>query len=181
MKLSQILTLCVASIALVACDQNDKPNEATNPQTQSEQASLSSSNATTSLEVASSSTATASQEATASVTTPEKNLNPQQEPKHAATAENPIAIPQNFHYQDTVVGADFKTYTFKAEKGQKLLVKLTTQDNVDAFLYGYDDFSAGEPFVLPETQEYEVRVGMTRNSARKGEKATFEIDITVSN
>ena len=68
---------------------------------------------------------------------------------------------------------------FNAEKGQKVLVNLSTQGNAGAFLYGYDDFMTGEPYTLPETGEYEVRVVLPRNSVRKGEKATFEIDISV--
>lgn len=76
-------------------------------------------------------------------------------------------------------GNDFKSYKFNAEKEQKVLVNLTVRGNASAFLYGYDDFRVGQPYTLPETGEYDVRVVMPHNSVRKGEKATFEIDISV--
>lgn len=190
MKLNHLLAALLAALALTACDQSEQKasteSASSAPQTAEQAAPAKeqapqTNNASSSTNQAEASSAQASA-AEPAKQTPAESASPvagEKDAKQSATAQNPTAVPQNFHYQDVVEGNDFKSYKFNAEKGQKVLVNLSTQGNAGAFLYGYDDFMTGEPYTLPETGEYEVRVVLPRNSVRKGEKATFEIDISV--
>lgn len=187
MKLNHLLAALLAALALTACDQSEQKagteSASSAPQT-AEQAAPAKEQApqTNNASSATTQTEASSSQASAAKQTPAESASPvagEKDAKQSATAQNPTAVPQNFHYQDVVEGNDFKSYKFNAEKGQKVLVNLSTQGNAGAFLYGYDDFMTGEPYTLPETGEYEVRVVLPRNSVRKGEKATFEIDISV--
>ncbi|MCW9718622.1 MULTISPECIES: PPC domain-containing protein [unclassified Avibacterium] len=89
--------------------------------------------------------------------------------------ENTQAFVQ--HYEGKVTGYDFQSYPFEGKKGQTLIVKLVTQGNVDAFLYGYDDYSYGEAYTLPETGQYELRVGQPRAASYKGKTSSYELTI----
>ncbi|WP_216605166.1 hypothetical protein [Pelistega europaea] len=80
-------------------------------------------------------------------------------------------------YKGTISGYDYKSFSFEGKKGQKALITIKSQGHADAFLYGYDDFISGEPYTLPETTTYEVRVAQPRNSARKDEKSSYELTI----
>lgn len=60
-------------------------------------------------------------------------------------------------------------YTFYAKKGQELIVTMGKHDRPMAFLYApvEKSLSDNQPFILPQDGKYELRVGMTRNDARK--------------
>lgn len=68
-----------------------------------------------------------------------------------------------------VAGNDVCQYTFYAKRGQELIVTMGKNDHPQAFLYG--DVSKiladNQPFILPKDGKYELRIGMTRNDARK--------------
>lgn len=78
-----------------------------------------------------------------------------------------------------ISGYDFNAYHFTAQKGQVLTLTLSTNGNVEPFLFGYDDYRYGQPYVLPETADYEVRVVQPRNSARKNKTAEYDLMIEV--
>ncbi|MBE2898840.1 hypothetical protein KRX11_07380 [Pasteurellaceae bacterium TAE3-ERU1] len=82
-------------------------------------------------------------------------------------------------YNGTIEGEKFDTYHFKGEKGQKVVINVTGQGHAEAVLYGYDDFMQNEPYTLPESGDYEVRVVQPRTFARDGAKSTYELTIEI--
>ncbi|MFZ7202398.1 PPC domain-containing protein [Avibacterium avium] len=83
------------------------------------------------------------------------------------------------HVKGKITGYDFDSYKFPGKKGEVLTLTLDTKGDAEAFLFGYDDYSYGESFTLPETTEYEVRVAQPRNSARKDKSAEYDLTIEV--
>ncbi|MFZ7198226.1 hypothetical protein [Avibacterium avium] len=83
------------------------------------------------------------------------------------------------HVKGKITGYDFDSYKFPGKKGEVLTLTLDTKGDAEAFLFGYDDYSYGESFTLPETIEYEVRVAQPRNSARKDKSAEYDLTIEV--
>ncbi|MFU2059060.1 hypothetical protein ACLSZY_07240 [Avibacterium volantium] len=83
------------------------------------------------------------------------------------------------HVKGKITGYDFDSYKFPGKKGEVLTLTLDTKGDAEAFLFGYDDYSYGESFTLPETAEYEVRVAQPRNSARQDKSAEYDLTIEV--
>ena len=68
-----------------------------------------------------------------------------------------------------VAGNDICEYTFYAKKGQELLGNFAPSDRPQATLYSPVNrtLANDQAFILPQNGKYELRVGMTRNDARK--------------
>lgn len=101
--------------------------------------------------------------------------------KKANQAE-PVAsqpAPQTVQYQGTITGYNYDTYYFDAKQGQSVTISIKTPHHANAFLYGYDDFFTNQPYVLPQTGKYEVRVVQPRVFARRGKKSDYSLSITV--
>lgn len=72
-----------------------------------------------------------------------------------------------------VAGYDFCEYTFYAKKGQQLTVSMNKSDLPQASLYEpvEQPLADNQAFTLPKNGKYTLRVMMTRNDARKYNKA----------
>lgn len=84
-----------------------------------------------------------------------------------------------------VAGDAICEYQFRAQKGQYLTVSMGTKDRPQAFLFSPVEKALldNEAFELPQSGQYTLRVGMTRNDARKYSQPqaftmTFAIDGT---
>lgn len=83
-------------------------------------------------------------------------------------------------YTGRVRGYNYDTYYFTARAGQVLNAKVNGT-NVEAALYGYDDFDSGSPYVLPESKRYELRVLQPRAAARNNVTRNYRVTIDIQN
>ncbi|UJF24013.1 copper resistance protein NlpE [Suttonella sp. R2A3] len=85
--------------------------------------------------------------------------------------------------QGEVAGDEICTYTFRAKEGQQLNVSFAEGNRTQAFLYRpvSKALSDDQPFILPESGQYELRVGLTRNDARKyTNPQAFSMDLSIT-
>ncbi|MCU9997591.1 inhibitor of g-type lysozyme [[Pasteurella] aerogenes] len=82
-------------------------------------------------------------------------------------------------YNGKVKGWQCVSYKFSAKQGQTLNVNLTTKGNAEAVLYDNYDFIQGQPYLLPKTGSYEVRVLQPKAAAIKNKTSSYNVNIEI--
>lgn len=174
MKLRYLLPLLGSAVLLTACNE-DKAPAAVPEQPAAEQTAPATSNAAPATNDTASAAGNVAPAANSQSTTPAAESPAANTTEQQATTAEPV----HMYYKDSITGNEYKSYSFKGHKGQKVTANLKAQGDASVFLYGYDDFVAGEPYTLPDDAMYEIRVVQPRNSARKNETSSFELDVDV--
>ena len=82
-------------------------------------------------------------------------------------------------YNGKVKGWQCVSYKFSAKQGQKLNVNLTTKGNAESILYDNDDFIQDQPYLLPKTGSYEIRVLQPKAAAIKNKTSFYNVNIEI--
>ncbi|MDD0823875.1 hypothetical protein PTQ27_05260 [Mannheimia sp. AT1] len=82
-------------------------------------------------------------------------------------------------YNGKVKGWQCVSYKFSAKQGQTLNVNLTTKGNAEAVLYDADDFIQDQPYLLPKTGSYEIRVLQPKAAAIKNKTSSYNVNIEI--
>ncbi|PVX33023.1 hypothetical protein C8D76_11050 [Pasteurella langaaensis DSM 22999] len=82
-------------------------------------------------------------------------------------------------YNGKIKGWQCVSYKFFAKQGQTLNVNLTTKGNAESILYGDNDFTEGQPYLLPKTGSYEVRVLQPKAAAIKNKLSSYKMNIEI--
>lgn len=82
-------------------------------------------------------------------------------------------------YNGKVKGWQCISYKFSAKQGQVLNVNLTTKGSAAAVLYDEYGFTEGQPYTLPKTGSYEVRVLHPKAAAIKNKTSSYKVQIEI--
>ncbi|MCW9699137.1 MULTISPECIES: hypothetical protein [unclassified Avibacterium] len=82
-------------------------------------------------------------------------------------------------YNGKIKGWQCRTYAFYAKAGQTLTFNLNTKGAAEAIIYGNDDFVQNEPYTLPKTGRYEVRVLQPKAQSIKNLTSRYKVNIQI--
>lgn len=82
-------------------------------------------------------------------------------------------------YNGNIKGWQCMSYKFSAKQGQVLNVHLSTKGNAEVVLYDDYDFVQGQPYTLPKTGTYEIRVLQPKASAIKNKVSSYKVKIEI--
>lgn len=83
------------------------------------------------------------------------------------------------NYQGKIKGWQCVSYQFSAKKGQTLTVTISTKGYAEAELYDNYDFIQDEPYTLPKTGKYDIRVLHPKAAAIKNKTSSYSIKIEI--
>lgn len=84
-------------------------------------------------------------------------------------------------YNGKIKGREYDRYYFNAKQGQVLNLDLESAAHAEMVLFDQHDYIQGEPYVLPKSGRYEVRVLQMRTFARQGAKSPYTLTISIDN
>lgn len=81
-------------------------------------------------------------------------------------------------YKGTIKGQGYDSYVFYAKEGQVLSPKFTKKGNAELILFDYGELD--EPYVLPKTGQYDLRVIHPKAAAIRGDTSTYQLTIRIA-